>query len=1176
MKVRFISVLLVLIFSSTLVSAQESLKWRIFTSNNKNVWFTSSSELFFFSPSSFAIRPVNIDPVRKVKSIRDAVEYDNFLFISTDTGLYKLDMNNAGSERISFPDEQIISGKIAVDMDYLWLLTDNTLHCFDRLADEWQTYDIPSDKQPYIGIYSDGDKLFCVSKTNLHKFTISTEKWTSTELNAEFLESSYFYSSNTSLNLIDRNFIRRYIPASFSWETTEVQNPITDFFDEDTVVYYTDGSSLMRLTTANGINRVLDIPQTGNIHAVTKIADTLLLAAQKRLLKYNINTEAVDFIDYDTDLDPDEIEKVYFKDNFVVIIYRSFLAVYDAQNRVWKKDSRKSIQQKTKTATWDDEGLTVRYKTGYQSVLAGYVEENISLKRKGYDYDTLTRGRIINDKMVYDTLYDSVSVYSYSIPSLPLMNLNLRTTDPHDRSMELFFDNTSSNEVPKKGIYYKGNRNDRLNSIQAGTTTNDQLSSQTLPSTQLEGASIVLESKERVKGRDRKVLRAAAGSGYITTKTQWRTLKYQSSGTYYLLDKPKAADSSDQMDTDTVKSVSDTTRIIPGTVRVWVDGELLDSTKYTFYNDIGKLQFTTDAPVDPVAIITVQYKIQTIPDGRINDVEFIPAHSFGLMHYGSVNLSPREWISTRIGFAGFATDTLFSSADIRKPSPVVNILSPIELRGKNRNLFFKLTPDFSYNMKSGARAGSVALQSRFGDKTGLVINGMFADSNFTSTDTFTFGYGAIKNQFDLDLTHDITKDIPVSYYQHYRHGEHGTEKRFSSKAGLHKPGLPFFDVSASRTIFDSYSKNDTSQSVFDSLFNTKDKIYMRLYETSSSLLENLINVRKFSYDISHSEYRTEFGDRNWKYGRMSTAILTVNPVHSVTVSGNLLYRSGMDTDSMPSSTIYPGLEIQTTDFPNGIDISALYYLQFNKYESDKTSSDSITGSLGVIMKPGQWFSPLRWFSPRFNLSQKTNTSFNTVRPRLHEIITGQNGKHSSTTIGGFGFNVFPSDAILFRNFNEWTVSDTISYFSTENDFQFWPGSRNYWQIIWNFTELNNYHSGYLSYDRIITPWLRTAPKLNATYSTDSTGKVLEAGPTLTVNLNFQNVSFLKSLFNSHDFSIVWKSLDGEFRKKPGIGYTFNLSAVIVPNIQINNFESFTFKNNELSDFQSRLTMIVNF
>jgi hypothetical protein len=100
--------------------------------------------------------------------------------------------------------------------------------------------------------------------------------------------------------------------------------------------------------------------------------------------------------------------------------------------------------------------------------------------------------------MVYDTLYDSVSVYSYSIPSLPLMNLNLRTTDPHDRSMELFFDNTSSNEVPKKGIYYKGNRNDRLNSIQAGTTTNDQLSSQTLPSTQLEGASIVLESKERV------------------------------------------------------------------------------------------------------------------------------------------------------------------------------------------------------------------------------------------------------------------------------------------------------------------------------------------------------------------------------------------------------------------------------------------------------------------------------------------------------------------------------------------------------------------------------------------------------------------------------------------------------------------------------------------------------
>lgn len=1161
--------------------AQPALKWRIYKNSN-NCWLASHSGLLIFSSATQTIRPVTIDPVRKISFIADIVEYEGYLFVSTDAGLYKIDMTTQGSERIALPNDAIIVGKISVDMDYVWLADSNTLYSYDRLSAEWQNYKIPGKDLKATGIHSNGEVVICIGKTAVNLFSISTEKWNTNVFSNSISDSAFFWIGKNTLNVIDNNSIQRYVPSSFSWETTVTESVPRDYLDEDSVIYYVDANQIMKLTSSTNVIRPLNIPQTGEIKAFSKIADTLLIATQKRIIKYDIRSESMDFIEYSEDLDPSSIEKISFHDKFLVVIYESFIALYDFANRSWQKSSRGEFKQKLKAVTWDDKGFIARYAPGYQSSLTGNFEENFSLRMKGFKYDTTVRARSVDGRVIRDTTIDSTRIFGYSLPSLPLMNLNLRTTYPHDRNLDITFNNTSLSTVPSKGIYYQGNRDDRLNSIRIGTTSSNQFSSTTLPAAQLEGGTVVVESKKRTEKRDRKVLRVAAGSGLITTKTQWRTLPFRSDGTYYLINKTKSildslGNDEDNLDPD-IYDISnadtlnaDTTRIVPGSVRVWIDGEPLDSTEYTFYSLTGKLQFSPDAPIDAVSIITIQYKIQTIPDGGINEVELLPKHNFGLMYFGSVTVSPKDWISARVGITGLDSDTIGSSSRL---SPIINASIPLEIR--KDKLFLKFNPEYSFNAETGAKAGSASLQSRFGKKTGLVFNGMFADKNYITTDTLSYGYGAIRNQFDLQLSHDIKDELPLSYYQHRRFAANGIEERFSAQAGAHFPGFPFLDLSLSRSSIEHLSSPDSEKTAFDSLFNTKDKIKVRLYETSSRILEKLTHAKKISYDLSHSEYRYESEGKSWRNGRTSTAEITFSPIQPVILSGNLLYQGGIDIDSTPSSILRPRLELQCINAPKGVDLNATYYLNYGKYNSEDSSTDTITRSINVILKPGMWLPALRWLSPRAAISQDINTAFSVAGPSFWEILTGSNGIRTYNLQRSFGFNIFPTDEILLRNNNEFSKIDTSNFFKTTNDIQIWLNSRNFWQAIWNYSSNNQLHNGSIIYDRTWAPWLRTSPGVAINSINDSTGKKLELNPSLKLNLNYQNFWIFKIFSTSHDFKLIWTRQNDEFISTPNIAYSITFSILLRPNIQINNYEILAFKQSKISDFQSRTSLVMNF
>jgi hypothetical protein len=1176
----------ILLFISSIFSAP--LDWRIYKNEN-SAWICSATEIQVFTPATRNLRSLTIDQTRLVNRLYDFVEYDGFLWVTSDAGVYKVDMNTMGAERIALPGDSIIDGHIAIDMDYMWIATTQTLFKYDQLGQEWLKYPLPEAIPVVNGVYSNGDEVFCVAGTKLYRFTVSTEKWDVFPNSKEVSLQSQLVPGSSSFKFIDGAYVRVYKPSSYSWDNISTGKNLVDYIDEDSVVYYCAGKNVCKLNAVNSAIRPFDIPGIDTVYAIEKLSDTVIVATGKRLIKFDTKSSGMDFIEYSTDLKSTELEKVIVQGNFIITVYSSSFAIYDKENRGWQIIPRSSLKKNIKHFSWDNDGMTARYAPGYQSFLRGSIEEGMVFKYKGYEYDTTVKIKLISGKVTRDTTFDSTRVFGYTIPKVPLMNLNLRTSDPNDRSLDLFINNTSLSTPAEKGLYYKGNRDDRLNNIRAGTTSNDQLSSMTLPEIQLEGVSAGLESKMRVEGRDRKLVKIAGGSGYITSRTEWRTLPYRSDGSYYLMKKRKdltdsttvdstLSDAIDSTVADTalVKGNRDTLQIIPGTVRVWIDGELLDSTYYTFYSPTAKLLFTSNAPVDPASAITIQYKIQTIPDEGIDEVEFIPEHNFGMLDFGALTISPKEWISARVGFTGLSRDTARYSSGLREISPIVNVSTPLEFRNQTPNLFLKLNPEYSYNSKTGKQAGSASLQSRIGNRTGLILNGMFADKGYATTDTLSYGYGAMRKQYDGTISYDIKTELPLRYYQHYRDAQNGTESRYSAFAGAHFQGLPFFDVTLSRTSIDHRSLSDTTVTTFDSLWNTKDKLHLRLYERSSKFLEQLTHFKRISYDISHSEYRREFDVTDWLSGRLTTAEFTMAPISQIILTGNVYYRKDGNVKNLPTSSGRQSLDLQTIDAPKGVDFHAMYYMNYGKYSSGDSCTDTIARTIDVILKPGMWHSALKWFSPRFGLSKDLYCRFNVSKPNTSALITGSGAVKIGSSRKKVGINIFPSDAILFRNLNELTDVDTSEVFKTSNDLQIWSGTKNFWQAIWNYSTKNDQHYGSLSYDRIWTHWLRTAPGFSTDFVIDSLGSKQNYGPNLKINFNLQDVSFLKLLVNSHDFKLSWEKRNGMLKNSAGITYTFNISVVLLPNIQLNNFESIKYEENVLNDFQSRTSLIVNF
>ncbi|HEX2957050.1 MAG TPA: hypothetical protein VHO70_09455 [Chitinispirillaceae bacterium] len=1148
-------------------AGESTISWRVFKKED-NTWICNPKGIMLFSSLSRSIKPFNIDPVRKIDTLTDCIEYDGYLWVSSNAGLYQIEMATQSIERISFPSDSAIMGKIAVDFDYLWLGTDEMLFRFDKLGREWMEFELPEKNGLTVGLWSNGSEICMLGHKTLFRFATSTEKWKGYSLDKPLSDKAVFYPGLNTFKVLDGTTVSLYQPELYTWVHTALGLIPTDVLDEDSVVYCSDGRTVRKIACASGLARSLNLPNPGKINAIAKVGDSLIVSADKRIGKFSLSKETMDYLEYDPNMQTDKISRIIPLSAFYLFVSPTAISTYEKGTKAWQHISRTGLHTKSKIFSWNQEECALRYAPGYQTKISGSIETGITFDLAGYD----TTYRFTNSRWEWQkkengdsslvhlsdsTISKTEPVFKFGKPNFK-GDISIHTTDKNDRMADIFLNNTSRLSAPEKGIYYRGNRNDYLNSVRIGTMDNSQIESPLMPSISMEGGSAVFESKTRLASRDRKKLRIIGGAGFITTRTVKKIIPYRTDGIYEF----SLSDSTDTL------GEGDTLKYVKQSCRVFIDGELLDTTQFTFNTTRGQLSFNTLAPIDPASSIIVEYKVQTVPDGDISNIELVPEHNFGKLYYGALTYSPTDWISAQVGYTGIDRDSINNN---------VNVSVPLEFRSKEKKFMLQFKPEMLYNVNNEAKAGSAQLQSRIGEKTGIIANAMFVDSNFVSNDTLTQGYGAQKGEYDFTISHDIRQELPLSYYQHQKFGTHGIEDRFALTAGMRFKGLPFLEISAARTVIEKDKRLEDTTIAIDSLYHIKDKVKFRLYETSSDFLQKLTHFYKISYDLTHCESMTEEnGSDERDHGRLTTGSFLLSPIQRIMLSGELFYRGSMNIEGMPTSDIKPSLNFQMTDAPPGVDVLGYYNLKFSRFAPTQTATDSIDRSIGLVLNPGKWVSALGWFSPRVKITQTVNCGFNTIDVPVDLILSGLHGKENSRISRELGLNVYPFNGLLITNTSQWADSDGKKTFSTVNRINYIYDASNILTLDCNYSSTGEKYDGMLLYEKLWQPWLRTSTALKANRD-HVDGHNIKFGPKILAILNFLDAGFLYSLSNTHDFDVQWKRRNGVTIQTPEISYSLGLRVKFKPNLelQVSNTK-FTFGGGKFADFTNSTILLACF
>jgi hypothetical protein len=1044
------------------------------------LWLQMPQGIVTYSTESRAIRPLPLNEFGDNDSLADVVDNEGILWVSSNSGLFKIDMNTQTRERVPFPGDVQRNGKIAVDFDYAWLAASDTLLRYDKLGNEWFTYAISGKAAslgPILGLNSDGTNVYCATTAGMHVFSIADEKWYFFPVKGEAMppDARYFFDYDAMI-FVHGSKINRYIIDSKSWEVVDVKEPILDMFRDTKTTTIMTQAHVFLYTKASSSFRPLEITGLQDAQSMTQKDSLVYVSAAKGIIEFNITAKTMDYIKNPPGITDLHANKIIGNGSQLLVLYPEVFGIYDIQNDIWESISNKKLSGGARRLSWDDDGLKMRWSKGFESTLTG----NFGIKdlgiRSQYALDSLdtiiTYPDSINKpdstvKKIFkvtgsdiDTFYNADSLYflwalqnkKASVPfnAINYANLNLHTTLSNERYADLFFNNSISGNVPDKGLFYRGNGSDRLHSIKLGTNLFEAPQSKTLPSTRFEGGQVIVESKAKIESRDRKVVRSTTGAGLRTAQTQYALLTYSTD--LYKVSKPKASE------------------VVPGSVIIKVDGEQIDSLNYTFDYKNFSFSFRQSDIVEPSSVISVQYDIRTLPENKVtrkwDDVELLPKKNFGFMGYSFLSVSPREWIAPKIGVAILNND---SAQRADSAFSLLNIGVPIELR--NANALFKLEPDFTFNTKNKSTGSSLGLKTRYKNAS-LVANGVLADSNFATTAALTRGYGAIKRQLDFTAGYDITKELPISYMQQHVRATRGDEDRYQLDAGMHLPRIPFADLTLSRnqvnavyqntvsvqdTVINVLSPEDSIVSrdtlVIDTLNESKDKIRLRIYETASTFGEKVLRLQKFSYDFTATLFSSNIFSfkPGTKIGSMYFFRSSISPITSITVTPQLLLRNSPGLQ--PFQTLEPQLMLQTIDAPPGFDITGLYQEKYQRFSASDSASLDLERQIDATIKPGRWTPKLAWLSPRFALLHNQKSYFETMNPNGGEVIFGGGKKIANSLTKLMGVTLYPVDRILFKNENKWITTNDSLTFNTYNDLKIWVGkNNNQWQTQF---KLNN-------------------------------------------------------------------------------------------------------------------------
>lgn len=1184
---------------------------------DSSLWISDPTGILEYRKDTRSVRGIVLSDTVDNDSIFDIAQNGQVLSVLSNSGVYQIDLATTTVERLPGEKKGSANGKLTVDDDYVWAALTDTLWRFDKLGREWFPYVVAGSGNEFRAVYSNGTNIYCVLPSSVKIFSTKDEKWLEFPNKkgvAISVDARYFLDKGVIV-FVDGANIFRYIIASQSWDVVNTQASIVDMITQDTAIFYLTQKDVYKYSTVASVTQPLNVPSIGGATCIARQADSIVCATKSNFTSFDLNAKTTSNILLPQNI-TGPVYKLFMLGPTLVGLFPNDIAAYNASTRLWEKVSLSTGKTTRKIASWDENGLRVRYAKGFESQLKGSIGENL-----------------IVDSVTYSPLHDSIGYDSVRIPidttkDIPAStktvyqfpysnhfpftetNLTLHTTLPNGRYIDLFLDNSRVKQVPNKGVFYRGVPTDNVESARIGTNTLNVAQSQTLPAIQFEGASAVVQSSQSLSTRDRKIVKVQAGTGLIMAKTIFRPLDYSESGVY----KIKFTDRTENDSNPTQKF------IVPGSFKVYIDGEQIDSSNYTFTPPpAGTLIFKSKVLIERSSLITVSFQLEKVQQPVMN-ILWLPPTNAGELTYGAISVSPTDWISPQLGIYHLETD---------KVHELVNTAVPMEFRTTSMLRFLKINPEITFDGTTGKKALGLALQSRLGDKASIIFNSLLPDSGFKTTDDLSRGYGDLKQTSNITVSYDITKEIPVSFAQTFNQSQSGSENRYQLSAGSHFQGYPFLDVSFSRNVVNGdrhdtiavphYDTNNITffvDSLVPALDRNKDKLLFRLYETSSPFVESLLHINRLTYDLSYLLFNSrkenvdssqtvdsltipEIISSTQGAGSAFYGNLTISPSNRLSLTGIGRFTQN-PVGSLYGSEWAPTLILQTIDAPPGVDLTARNELSFKASAKKNTSFCKILRQANVTFKPGTWFSVLAWMQPFYWIQDQLTCNFDTTAPGLTHLYFDDRNVTSKSLTHTVGVNLFPTNDIVFSNKNQWTSSnivvdtttpylvDTVVYhkptkYYTFNDLKWHFGEKRFWQVRWEWDHdrsendtvfAHDFHRGFTQFTNTWLPWLQTIVGINSSFvaSSQDTSAVTRTGPQFTVSINSEKMGLVKMLMNSHTIGFTWQNDHGQTHSSPDIVYSMNVKIVIAPNVSLDMYNNFSLINSAFTKFNGNLLL----
>jgi hypothetical protein len=996
-------------------------------------------------------------------------------------------------------------GYVDVDRRFVWVAAGDMLYRMDLTSREWVKIAVPGNGGSAVrGVMSFNEQVHVVTSDATHVLTTASDDWVTVPHRDFVLTAGDVRRVGDAVYFTQERAVLRYDPSKRLFAVAAVRERIgAASFGPDRVDVVAGG----RVHSFNARNLSLEpapaIPILRGAASISRDGDMLVCAAGIGLVSYStpFNVSVAPYPDY---VSVDDVVFVFSYSDHVMLYSRGGFVVYSPARKLW---SRVRIRNRGAASRkglygWDEDGAHVTFSDKYVGTPSGTATIREQASADYADTSDLTLD-----------------------PMMPLANvtLNLRTEDHDGRTLDLMVDNAVTTLPPQKGFYYKGIEGDILSRASFGVQGTGLEISNVSPQIITEGASAVFSGATAVDGRDRSLVTGTAGSGYILSQTEWRTVGYAADGRYYL------------------RGVGENREVAANTVKLYVDGIPLPATDYVYeplarsLSDPslrGVVRLLRREKTNPTSAIQIAFAERAYPAER-EVFEPLPKDHKGQYNFIEGAVSPREWLSARAGFLTVNRE----GSDL---SQMVLAGIPVEWRGANgRSLL--VYPEVAYDSRLGAQSAGVTAGASGGGAFGS-YSGRWVGRDFVGLDKPAFNYQSLSDEHEINIGYDLRDNLRASVYQVHRRTEYNSLSNVELRTSYTGDALPDIEMAVGGL----FTENNLGTEMRDR--RHKESLTLRLSDLSARYLSGAKGIHSAGYDFSWTEYNNNSSE----HGRVAYGMANFSPISALTFTGTAVYRlnpKGFNT----RREMNPQISVDARDFPRGFDISSSYAVYVSEF-ADGVSHVGIGENISSYFYPGEYVEALKRLALYVYCAQETEHLLPTGAQPMGHVLFSDDLTISKRTVHEGGLLFFPTDNLLISTLNSrsWDRNTGEVTYTTNERAGLWlqGGSKLEASAGASKSPSRRYLYGDAQYEhRWAGGFMAGAGAFGSRLAErDSANVDVEAGPILSASIVKEYSGYIRSIENSHYLRVA--AVRGDNMPAPNVGYAFYIRLKMPPDISI--------------------------